>query len=189
MFSSPGAGGWDLPRGSLRLMTLLQVPFWLSAPEHRGGMRMSDSIEPLVPRLWFERIEKVAGGHLGSVENALRHTAHLLQLTPTPFRNVVRLGIDEERFEALLEAGDFDAAARHLVGQPTALSVQADREESKFRATISCSILGRAISGSGETVASAILDAWTTCLLGLRLEYGADLLCGPRQLEHRCRAG
>ena len=153
------------------------------------GARMSDSTEPLISNLWFERIEKVASGGLGSVENALRHAAHLLQLTPTPFRDVVRLGIDEEGFEALLDSGDFDTAARHLIGQPTALSVEAEQNEVKFRATISCPILGRAISCSAETVASAILAAWTTCLLGLRSEYGADLLSGPRQLEHKCRAG
>ena len=127
---------------------------------------MSEPIEPLVPSLWFERIEMVAGGHLGTVENTLRHAAHLLQLTPTPFREVVRLGIDEEGFEALLDAGDFDTAARHLVGQPTALSIDADQGKSKFKATINCSILGRAIRGSGETVAIAVLDAWTTCLIG-----------------------
>ena len=154
-----------------------------------GGMRMSDSIEPLIPRLWFERIERIAQGHLGSVENALRHAAHLVQLTPDLFRDVVRLGADEERFEALLEAGDLDPAARYLIGQPTALSVEDDREEPGYRATIQCSILGRAISGSGKSVASAILDAWTKCLLGLRSEYGVDLLSGSRQPEHRCRAG
>ena len=150
---------------------------------------MSEPIEPLVPSIWFERIEMVAQGHLGTVENALRHAAHLLQLTPAPFREVVRLGIDEEGFEALLDAGDFDTASRYLVGQPTALSVEPDHEMARFQATIGCSILGRAIRGSGETVATAILDAWTTCLIGLRSEYGADLLSGPRQLERRSQAG
>ena len=149
---------------------------------------MNDTIEPLLPSLWFERIEKIAAGHLGRTENALRHAGHLLQLTPLCFRDVVRLGIDEESFEALLEAGDFDTAARYLVGQPTALSVEGDREAA-FRATISCSILGRAINGSGGTAAEAIVDAWTTCLLGLRSEYGADLIRGSRQLEHGYRAG
>lgn len=152
-------------------------------------MMMSEPIEPLVPSIWFERIEMVAQGHLGTVENALRHAAHLLQLTPAPFREVVRLGIDEEGFEALLDAGDFDTAARHLVGQPTALSIDADQGKSKFKATINCSILGRAIRGSGETVAIAVLDAWTTCLIGLRSEYGTDLLSGLGQLERRFQSG
>ena len=150
---------------------------------------MSDFIEPLTPPIWFERVEKIAGGHLGSEENALRHAAHLLQLTPAPFRDVVRLGADEVEFEALLDAGAFDVAARHLVGQPTALSIEPDRAKGAYRATIGCSILGRAISGRGETEASAILDAWTACLLSLRSEYGADLVSGPRQLAHRSRPG
>ena len=99
------------------------------------------------------------------------------------------MGIDEEGFEALLDAGDFDTASRYLVGQPTALTVESDQETARFQATIGCSILGRAIRGSGETVATAILDAWTTCLIGLRSEYGADLLSGPRHLELAMRAG
>ncbi len=150
---------------------------------------MDDSIEPLDPSLWFERIEKIASGDLGSVENALRHAAHLLQLTPAPFRDGVRLGSDEAEFEALLDAGSFDAAARRLVGQPTALAVEADHAGAVYRVTMGCPILRRAISGRGKTEASAILDAWTKCLLNLRSEYGADLLSGRRQLEHRFRAG
>ena len=150
---------------------------------------MSEPIEPLVPSLWFERIEKIANGHLGAVENALRHAAHLVQLAPTPFRAAVRLGVDEKGFEALLDAGDFDNAAHHLIGQPAALSVERNLHQPEYHATINCSILGRAIRGNGETVATAILEAWTTCLLGLRLQYGPDLLSGPNQLERRPLAG
>lgn len=150
---------------------------------------MDDTIEPLVPSLWFERIEMIANGRLASVENALRHASHLLQLTPHALRDVVRLGTGEAEFEALLDARAFDKAARYLVGQPTALSVEADSAEAVHRATIGCSILGRAISGSGATEASAILDAWTTCLLTLRSQCGPDLLSLPGQFEHRSRAG
>jgi hypothetical protein len=147
---------------------------------------MTQHVEPLASELWFERIEKIANGKMASIEHALRHASHLLQLTPAPFREVVKLAIAEDRFEALLEAEDFDTAARRLIAQPTALSVVHGQSEGSIRATISCSILNRAIHGTGDTVASAILDAWTTCLLGLRSEYGADLLSGPHQLEHIC---
>jgi hypothetical protein len=136
---------------------------------------MTDEIEPLTPTLWFGRIEMIARGELPSVENSLRHAAHLLQLTPRPFRHLVRLSLDEDVFEALLEAGDVDTAARHLVAQPTALTVDKD-PDGPVRAVISCAILQRAIQGTGETVANAVLDAWTTCLLALRTEFGADLL-------------
>lgn len=144
-------------------------------------------IEPLIPSLWFERIEMIARGQMGGMENALRHAAHLLQLTPAPFREVVRLGSDEASFEELLEAGSFDAAARHLIGQPTALSVEVDSDEVTYRATISCSILGRSVGGCGGTQASAILNAWTACLLSLKSEYGADLSSSPDQREHSAR--
>ena len=136
---------------------------------------MTNDIEPLAAALWFRRIDMIGRGALDSVENSLRHAAHLLQLTPSPFRHLVRLSVDEAVFESLLEAGEFDAAARHLVAQPTALSVD-EVPGDPVRATISCAILGRAVHGTGDTVATAILNAWTTCLLALRAEYGADLL-------------
>jgi hypothetical protein len=149
---------------------------------------MTDDIEPLPPALWFRRIEMIANGELTSVANSLRHAAHLLQLTPRPFRHVVHLSLDEDAFEALLEAEQFDTAARHLIAQPTALSVDQDSEGS-VRAVISCVILGRAIHGTGESVATAVLDAWTTCLLALRTQFGADLLSLPDQPPHIDQSG
>jgi hypothetical protein len=64
---------------------------------------MTNEIEPLDAALWLRRIEKMARGGLGSIENSLRHAAHLLQLTPSPFRHAVRLSLDEAAFEALLD--------------------------------------------------------------------------------------
>lgn len=145
---------------------------------------MIDEIEPLSAALWFRRIDMIGRGELGGIESSLRHAGHLLQLTPQPFRHVVRLTVDEEIFEALLEAGQYDAAARHLVAQPTALSVD-EIPGVPVRATISCAILGRAVRGKGDSVAAAILVAWTTCLLALRAEYGGDLLSLASQAPHR----
>jgi hypothetical protein len=135
---------------------------------------MPAEVRPLLPAMWFERIDTIARGELGSVENALRHASHLLQLTPTQFREVVHGSLDEDAFEALLDAGELDTAARHLIAQPTALSVEEDAD-GRVQAVISCVILRRAIRGTGDTVATAVLDAWTTCLLALRTEFGADL--------------
>lgn len=135
---------------------------------------MHEDIEPLDSVLWFQRIEIIASGELG-LENSLRHACHLLQLTPTPFRHVVRLGIDEDSFEAMLDEGRYDAAARHLVAQPTALSVDQGPDARMVTAAISCVILERVIKGTGETEAEAILDAWTSCVLALKAEYGADI--------------
>jgi hypothetical protein len=149
---------------------------------------MTDDISPLAPALWFRRIEMIAGGELRSVEHSLRHAAHLLQLTPTPLRQHVRLSLDEDGFEALLEAGEFDTAARYLVAQPTALSI--DQEPSgPIRAVISCAVLNRAIHGRGETVAAAVLNAWTSCLLSLRAEFGADLISLEDQPPHIAQSG
>lgn len=129
---------------------------------------MTEYVEPLDTALWFRQIEKIAGGGFVGMEERLRHASHLLQLTPSAFRDVVRLAVSEERFEELLEAGDLDEAAHHLIGQPTALSVESEPGSERVRAEISCVILNRVIQGTGETVAAAVLDTWTKCLLALR---------------------
>ena len=142
---------------------------------------MTDDIEPLAAPLWFERIEMIARGELGTVENSLRHAAHLLQLAPRPLRHVVRLALEESAFEALLDAGELDRAAHHLIAQPTALSVSHEPNE-PARATLSCAILQRAVHGTGETAAAAILNAWTGCLLALKTQFGPELLNFSDQL-------
>jgi hypothetical protein len=149
---------------------------------------MTAEIVPLAPELWFRRIEMIAGGELRSVEHSLRHAAHLLQLTPVPLRQQVRLSLNEDVFEGLLEAGEFDTAARYLVAQPTALSIDED-SGGPIRAVIRCAILKRAVHGTGDTVAAAVLDAWTVCLLSLRVEFGADLLSLEDRPPHKDQSG
>jgi hypothetical protein len=148
---------------------------------------MADYVEPLEPTVWFSRIDKIASGGLLSVEHCLRHAMHLLLLTPLPLRPNVGLAIKEDVFEAFLEAGDFDAAAKHLIAQPAALSVNASDGAKRIDATIRCSVLNRTIVGRGDTVAAAVLDAWTSCLLTVRAEFGADLIRLERQ--HSSRSG
>ena len=143
---------------------------------------MADNIEPLEPALWFDRIEMIARGQVGGIENSLRHAGHLLQLTPTSFREVVHMSLDVDSYEALLEA------ARNLIAQPTALSVELD-SKGPVQAVISCVILNRAIRGEGDTVATAVLAAWTTCLLALRTEFGADLVSLGDELGHKGQSG
>ena len=148
---------------------------------------MTEDIEPLAPEVWFARIEMIACGGLGRVENSLRHAGHLLQLTPRPFREIVRPSPEENVFDALLEAGKFDIAARYLISQPTALCVERE-PDAPVEAIISCVILKRAIRGTGETEAAAILDAWTTCMLALRTEFGADLIKLTDPSPHKARS-
>jgi hypothetical protein len=123
--------------------------------------------------LWFRRVEKIANGELGDIESALRHASHLLQLAPTRFRPVLRLAIDENSFEMLLAEGDYDAAARHLIAQPAALTIERHPARTGFRATIRCVILHRTVHGSGESMAAAILAAWTKCLLALEANWSS----------------
>lgn len=150
---------------------------------------MTEHIEPLDSALWFRQIEKIAQGQLAGMEQSLRHASHLLQLTPLRFREVVRLAIEEEAFEAMLSSGDFDTAARHLIAQPAALAVEDHDDGQSFRATISCVILKRTIGGGGPTVAAAVLSAWTTCLLALESSERAVGVTDQARSQHKDQFG
>lgn len=133
------------------------------------------SEEPLDAAIWFRRIEMIRNRELPRTENALRHALHLLQLTPFEFRPRECPAIDEDIFEGLLAEGHFEEAARLLVTAPT-LSVTANCEGGSAKAGIKCRVLDRTIHGEGPTVADAILQAWSECLLMLRAEYGESWL-------------
>jgi len=83
--------------------------------------------------------------------------------------------LDEDAFEALLEAGDYDTAARQLFVTPTTLLIETSVDERPLRAVIGCAILKRPVDGTGESAAAAMLDAWAKWLVTLRLEFGSDL--------------
>lgn len=140
---------------------------------------MHNNIEPLAASLWFQRIAIAASGELGSVENSLRHAAHLVQLAPLSFRRVLPEIRDEEQFESLLEASDLDTAARELFGPTTKLLVETSADDDSVRAVVCCALLKRAVDGRGACVASASLSAWANWLVGLRLEFGTALDVDP----------
>lgn len=136
---------------------------------------MCTSDEPLATGLWFQRVAIVATGELGSIENSLRHAAHLVQLAPIAYRRVMPPVLEEDAFEALLASGDFDSAARQLFGPPTALLIETRADGSPLRAIVGCPILKRPVDGAGDSAAAAMLDAWARWLVTLRLEFGSDL--------------
>jgi hypothetical protein len=128
-------------------------------------------IEPLPADLWFGRIEVIANGELDSTESALRHAFHLLQLSPQEFRPPEYAALDEKGYEALLEAGELEAAARRLVAAPT-LAVTTASCPRGVKVAIACRVLKTSVIAEGDSVASAILQAWAKCLLALRSEFG-----------------
>jgi hypothetical protein len=130
---------------------------------------MLEEVEPLPAELWFDRIQMIERGELASTENALRHAFHLLQLTPREFRPRDCGIIGEADYEALLEAGELEAAARRLVAVPT-LTVSTVLGARGTDAAIKCSTLNKIVFGTGETPAAAILQAWAKCFSEWREE-------------------
>ncbi|HVT54952.1 MAG TPA: hypothetical protein VHD34_02725 [Xanthobacteraceae bacterium] len=132
-------------------------------------------IEPLDPELWFQALERlssrISASNDNDVESMLRHALHLVQLTPGPLKGVVRCEIGEDAFEAFLERGAFDSAAIALVGSPMCYelncALEAGRRVIEARAWIP-SQAAQPGPAAGECLASALLGAWTGCLVALR---------------------
>lgn len=142
---------------------------------------MGEHVEPLAADLWFQQLEKVAEGSFRSTENALRHMSHLLQLAPAEFRPLIRLPVEEDRFEALLQAGKTDTAARVLIAEPASLSIALNLDGG-FHATITC--FDRVFTRGGRTRAAAVLAALTDGLLALRSLYAIEAVSGTVQCSH-----
>src|SRR5688572_12590722 len=99
---------------------------------------MSKSIEPLTPALWFQRIAIIADGQLNNLENSLRHAGHLIQLAPISFQEILMPILDEDEFEALLDAGELDTAARRLFGPDAGLLIEPAAVGEPVRAVFAC---------------------------------------------------
>lgn len=101
----------------------------------------------------------------------LRHAFHLAQLTPGPLRGIVRCEVCEEDFGALLEHAAFDAAAIALIGMPLCFSITGTAEDNRrvVRAEVTFSDQReRASAATCQTVAGALVGAWSLCLVDLR---------------------
>jgi hypothetical protein len=77
-------------------------------------------IQPLEPARWFSAVRKLAQrcrqADANELESLLRHGYHLMQLAPVPFRQSLGVHTPESVFEALLENGELETAARALLG-------------------------------------------------------------------------
>lgn len=134
---------------------------------------MPDKMTSLPLDLWFERVEVIASGALGSIENSLRHAGHLLQLLPEPLSGCVTWRIDECVMERLLDAQNFDDAAKYLLGDARGVCVVSEAGNS-YRANLTCAKAEQDAVGLGASEAAAILAASTACLLQIR-----STLCEP----------
>lgn len=151
-----------------------------------GQKSGSPGIEPLDPELWFQAIERLStrlsASNDNDVESMLRHALHLVQLTPGPLKGVVRCEIGEDAFEEFLARAAFDSAAIALVGSPMcyelSCNLEAGRRVIEARAWIPTQT-AQPSPAAGESLASALLGAWSGCLVALRrrsLESEAPVL-------------
>jgi hypothetical protein len=159
-----------------------------------GQPGSSQGSEPLEPELWFSAVErlsrKLSASNDSDVESMLRHALHLLQLTPGPLKGLVRCEIGEEAFEQFLEQGAFDSAALALVGSPMCYemgtSLNGGARLIEARAWLPGQS-GRPSSASAESLAVALLAAWSACLVALRRRSLAPAGSTLHQFPHIVR--
>lgn len=152
----------------------------------------SSDIEPLEPELWFQAIErlsnKISASDDNDVPSMLRHALHLVQLTPGPLRGTVRCEISEENFEEFLECGALASAATALIGSPMCYAIDCDLRAGMRVIEAKAWLSGQAARPqgvSGDSVAAALLGAWTGCLIALRRRSLAPEDSVPHQFPHK----
>ena len=135
----------------------------------------SHNAEPLEPELWFGALARLAqrqrASNGGNPESMLRHAFHLAQLTPGPLRGIVRCEVCEDDFGEMLERAAFDSAAIALVGKPLCFSIAGMMEDDRRVVRAEVSFAGqreRASAAVCQTVAGALVGAWSMCLVDLR---------------------
>ena len=116
----------------------------------------NDQLSPIDADLWFLRLGMIARGELRSLERSLRHTFHLVQLTPHEFRRSVRTAADEPSFEAWLDKRQFEEAASYLIHYPSP-PIVSSAGAAMVEAGISCQQCGSLFRGTGDNPGSAIL--------------------------------
>ena len=129
------------------------------------------NIEPLEPSAWFDALERLLRRQRTSRDNdlfaLLRHAYHLLQLTPCPLRSYVNAGADEATFERYMASAAGAQAALALVGPGMAFSISSTARD-EFQARVWLTEHPGGAATTSRSLASALVGAWTKCLLDLR---------------------
>lgn len=146
--------------------------FWRMAhPSLSDGEREMpiDPIEPLEWSLWCDSLERLARHHArgGPFESCLRLAYHLAILAPPPFTQIVRVQLDEEQFEKLLEEGEYDRAVTGLVGPVLSFEVVPQPQSDEATARVWLPEFGEG-RGTAPEAAAALFAAWLDFLAQLR---------------------
>jgi len=159
-----------------------------------GRPGSSQDSEPLEPELWFSALErlskKLSASNDNDVESMLRHALHLLQLTPGPLKGLVRCEIGEEAFEQFLEQGAFDSATLALVGAPMCYEMSSTLNGGERLIEARAWLPGQSgqpSAASAQSLAVALLGAWSACLVALRRRSLESADATLHQFPHTAR--
>lgn len=156
-----------------------------SSIRHRKRFMKTD-IEPLEPTTWFIQIEKLLNSTLkldGQGPDAvLRHAVHLTQLTPRPLQSIIRLQVEEETIEDMLDCSAYASAIMMILSPPIEYKLE-QTGSGKYLASVSCP--NSPCSGQGEapTIEEALLYGWCRCILDMRRRAGQS----NHRVPHRSR--
>jgi hypothetical protein len=127
-------------------------------------------IEPLDSQTWFREIEALldrARRSLIDVEEQLRHAYHLMQMAPSPIREIIRPACDESRFEQLLDCAAFESAALALIPEPLKYSI-ARECDTRVLAAVALPGDDTGHFSAADGCASALLQAWALSIASLK---------------------
>lgn len=138
----------------------------------------TSAIEPLAPDAWFARIEKVLERvrNLGDdcPEPILRHTFHLVQLAPPPFRHFLDLDIGEADYEMMLEDADYSGAALALIASGVDCQIARAGRARVISVTLTLGREGPQGSGRSIRFVDAFLEAFCLAVIAARTSSASD---------------
>lgn len=141
---------------------------------NKNGLKfaMPQNSEPLDPETWFNQIERVAktlsemDGE--SPDACIRRAFHIANLAPAPLRPFVKITLEEEVLERLLECGAYASAVVSLLHRDMGLTIARLPTSQEYRADVSLPHEEASGKGQHDSLEKAVLEAWAKCLLALR---------------------